>query len=144
MPPEEFISRDELKAMMEVQAEATKQMVIIADKLNEIVNAQKIALENHSKIILELNNLKNNENNTEKSSIATKAVVEEMKDDIKHAKWFIAVITLVIIVSTVILRGIDNRILFTKQMEYERTHLHDFAPSEKSLPTNQIPNRNSE
>jgi len=118
MPPnEEGITRDELKLMMEVQSKATEQMVLVADKLTEIVSAQRQALDNHNKILQELITVKSSEASAKASADKVESIIGNMKDDITHAKWFIIIVSLTIIVATVILRGIDNRILFTKTNE---------------------------
>jgi hypothetical protein len=123
MPPDEGITRDELKLMMEVQSKATEQMVLIADRLKEIVDAQKLALDNHNKILIELSNVKGSEISAQKSADKVETIIENMKNDITHAKWFIVIISLTIIVATVVLRGIDNRLLFTKTTEQSQEAL---------------------
>jgi hypothetical protein len=124
MPPQdEGITRDELKLMMEVQSKATEQMVLVADKLTEIVSAQRQALDNHNKILTELIGVKSSEASARDSATKVENIIDNMKNDITHAKWFIIIISCVIIVSTVILRGIDNRLLFTKTNEQNKETL---------------------
>lgn len=54
-----------------------------------------------------------------------KRVVISMSDDIKFSKWFIGAVGLVIIVATVLLRGLDSRMIDAKNIKMLTTAIHE-------------------
>ncbi len=54
--------------------------------------------------------------NSLKQLVEQNKAVYEIKKDIEFAKWFIAIVSLVTMTATVVLRGIDNRHIISQQV----------------------------
>lgn len=126
------ISREQLEAFTEATIKS-------ATELEKIVSALHIVVEKQDKIVDRIFNgmveeivigVTNNYNHTHKETIDSlkriedcnaknvekiPAVINEIitnsdiAKDIQHVKWFVTIVGIVIIVATVILRGLDNR-----------------------------------
>jgi hypothetical protein len=85
----------------------------VTGKVNNIVDEVKevkdIVSNNYSNILTLID--------PEKGFPVVKSSVLATKEDIGKAKWFIGIIGFAIIVSTVILRGIDNRKSFNEELK---------------------------
>lgn len=44
-------------------------------------------------------------------------ILSTIKRDIEISKWFISIVGLAIVVATVVLRGIDNRVIFKQEVK---------------------------
>ena len=137
------ITKDEFKIALEVQAKATEQMVLIASALKEITVELKEVHERltngaitdivdgvchnynsvHKETIHSLDIIRKNQEQiiATQNSItpAVKEVISnsDISKDIRHSKWFIAIIGTIIIITTIILRivGFDASSLKTQE-----------------------------
>jgi len=144
----EPITREEMRAVVEVQSKNTEQMLAVVKSLERIIETQ-----NHITLLQE--KLVEKLSNGMKKEIAHEVVTEltlsceplmanikkgcelmqdrtplihKIAEDIDRVKWFIGIVGFVIVVSTVILRGIDSKILFndrTNSLQQEQVLLND-------------------
>ena len=131
------ITREEMKAAMEVHSRNTEQMLAVVKSLERIIETQ-----NHISILQE--KLVEKLSNGIKKEIAHEVTIEltsvlspiisdvhktcellqertptimKISTDIDRVKWFVGIVGLVVVVSTVILRGIDMRVITNNQIE---------------------------
>jgi len=133
----EPITREEMRAVIEVQSKNTEQMLAVVKSLERIIETQ-----NHISILQE--KLVEKLSNGIKKEIAHEVTIEltsvlsptisdvhktcellqertptimKISTDIDRVKWFVGIVGLVVVVSTVILRGIDMRVITNNQIE---------------------------
>lgn len=137
------ISREQLEAFTEATIKS-------ATELEKIVASLHIIVEKQDKIVDRIFNgmvdeivkgVTVNYNNTHKETIDCLSRLEKCNEeirnnfsndiekklqnsswakDIEHTKWFIAIVGVVIIVATVLLRGLDNKTLLNQEAEQFR------------------------
>ena len=137
------ISREELKAIIETQSKATEQMVLVAKSLSDILIEQKKITDKLSNGFVKDLSDKCKENGALCSSSICrnfekalepftkylpeiKEAVTTTKQDSTFLKWFVGSIGIIIVIATVILRGIDTRIMWgkaDKQATYDTTKI---------------------
>lgn len=128
----EIVSREELKAMIEVQSKNVEQLTVIANHLATIVERENkiyerlyngLAKDISNSITTAIDALKESvdvskEKQTTQCAAASpllsgtlNTALENcsMSKDIGHVKWFVGIVGVVIVVATVILGGIDRR-----------------------------------
>jgi|WetSurSiteA1Bulk_404760.scaffolds.fasta_scaffold30278_4 hypothetical protein len=116
----ENITKEELMAMIATQSKATEQMVIIANYLREITEEQKKITERLTNGVkkeitesitkeLQICNVKLTDEVEQIDKMLTDrgAVITNISNDISFTKWFIGIVGIVVVIATVILRGID-------------------------------------
>ena len=147
----EAVSKDELKAMVEVQSKNVEQLTVIANHLSTIVDRENkiyerlyngLSKEITSAIVLSVDKVHELVTATKEAQTHQCAAAKEnfgtmideklnncdMAKDIGHTKWFVGVVGLIIVVATVILGGIDRRnegYNLLKQFKSELTHATD-------------------
>lgn len=135
------ITREELIALTESNSKIAVALDRIASRLEDVTTKQEKILDKLSNGMSQtiINGVTTNYNNAHKDTIASLDRIEKYNQgldsfldhkldnssiakDIDRVKWFIGVVSLVIIVATVVLRGIDNRVIRTgeekKLMQY--------------------------
>lgn len=142
------VTKEELKAMIEVQSKNVEQLTVIANHLSTIVERENkiyerlyngLSKEISGAIIVMIEKLKEEVEETKKGQTTQCAAAtttlkttfaEELSNssiakDIGHVKWFIGIVGVVIIVATVILNGIGRKnegYDLLKQIKYELSH----------------------
>ena len=141
----EPITREEMKAAMDVQSKNTEQMLAVVKHLEKIVDTQTHISQLQEKLVEKLTNGLKHEISHEVITDLTLAcepfvenikrscellkdrtpVISRISADIERVKWFVGVVGLVIIVSTVILRGIETRAFSNRQVISQEKLLQD-------------------
>lgn len=126
------MSRDELKAMVEVQSKNVEQLTVIANHLATIVDRENkiyerlyngLSKEITSSIVTSVEKVQELVTETKESQSHQCASAREnmsevlddklkncdMAKDIGYTKWFVGIVGLIIVVVTVVLNGIDRR-----------------------------------
>ena len=131
--PEE-ITKDEIKAIIETQSKATEQMVIVAGHLKTIADEQKkisaMMSNGLKKEIVDsiVNSVNENFKEAGKVFQSCNVKMDTVKNDVQHAKWFIAIVGVLIVVLTIMFRFwgfTDTRINEGKLLKHwEALHEH--------------------
>ena len=147
------ISREELKAIIDTQSKATEQMVLVAKALTDILTEQKRITDKLSNGFIKDLSERCKENGATCSSTIVRCFEKALepfakdlpeikeavlitKDDNKFSKWFIGTVGIIILVATVILRGIDTRIMLgksDKQTSYDTAKIIEAIHETESL-----------
>lgn len=128
----EPITREEMQAAMRVQSKNTEQMLAVVQNLEKIIDNQTHLTKLQEKVVEKMTNGIKNEIAHEvvtEMSIQNEAclnitrrtmsmledrtpVIRKIANDIDKVKWFIGVVGIVIIIASVILRGMEaNNVL---------------------------------
>lgn len=151
----ENITKEELLAMISTQSKATEQMVIIANYLREITEEQKKITERLTNGVkkeivenvakeLQVCNIKLTDEVEKIDKMLTErgSIITNIAGDINFTKWFIGIIGIVVVIATVILRGIDA----TKNEAIHQQDVTDIQQLHKVLHSagivNHIPEKN--
>ena len=133
----EPITREEMRAVIEVQSKNTEQMLAVVKSLERIIETQNHISILQEKLVEKLSNgIKKeiaHEVNIELTSVLSPTIsdvhktcellqertptIMKISTDIDRVKWFVGIVGLVVVVSTVILRGIDMRVITNNQIE---------------------------
>jgi len=141
----EPITREEMRAVIEVQSKNTEQMLAVVKSLERIIETQNHISILQEKLVEKLSNgIKKeiaHEVTIELTSILSPTIsdvhktcellqertptIMKISTDIDRVKWFVGIVGLVVVVSTVILRGIDMRVITNNQIKQEQILLLD-------------------
>jgi hypothetical protein len=121
----ELVTRDELKAMVEVQSKNVEQLTVIANHLSTIVERENkiydrlyngLSKEISTAVISSIEKLAESvdecrDRQVSQCAAAGNVIDEKLKNcdmakDIGHTKWFIGIVGVIVIVSTIIVNAI--------------------------------------
>lgn len=148
--PGENVSREELKAMVEVQSKNVEQLTIIANHLANIVDRENkiyerlyngMAKEIASTVITHVQTLRDLVEETkdcqaEQCAAAKETIAEVIEEklsnstiakDIGHVKWFVGIVGVAIIVASVVLNGMFRKNDDDNYMKKLQTVIESYA-----------------
>ena len=132
-------TKEEIDALISVQTRATEQMITIATTLRQIAEDEKEVLHKLSngirkeivdgvKLEMTICNEKLTNELTQVHEMLSErgSVIKRIDDNINYTKWFIGIIGVVVVIATVILRGLDTintqRLFNADKMTIQQLH----------------------
>jgi len=136
----EPITRDEMKAAMEVQSKNTEQMLSVVKSLERIIDTQVHILQLQEQLISKLTNGIKKEIAHEVSSevkvlieptvntvnkncemlVSRTPLINQISSDIEKVKWFVGIVGLIVITSSIFIKILTDTDLHQAQIKDEK------------------------